>query len=286
MDLIKAWNSVCSSNGDDVAFYVTPIPPSNGNNTNTNNNNDTNTNDDVVQTVGFSELNENINSIANELCYRHNIRPTKNTYPSHSTSSSSSSSSTCTNNCTCTSINHKQSILIVSSQPSPGEAAAVLACTLLQSPFVPLSTHGPHRISQSRIQTIINDTNPSAAIVVLSIDYNQEEEDYWDENRPALSHAYDDIILHLDSTHETIQILNQFGISRIVIVNAKDGSVIGPLSGGSIGSYSHSNHCSNSDLSSSSSSYNKHNDISYILYTSGSTTSGNSNNNNKPKAVN
>ena len=111
-------------------------------------------------TIGFTELNENVNLIINELYYRHDVRSSPSpSSPNNNNNNNQKSSSL---------IQNLNPVLIVSSHPSPGEAAAVLACTKRHIPFVPLPIHGPHRIGPIRIESIISEVNPAAAMVVLS----------------------------------------------------------------------------------------------------------------------
>lgn len=323
IEIINAFNTICSTNGDDIAFHTTPIHLETYS-----------LKEERNKEIGFTELNENVNVIVSELFYRHDILDqensfehiyntgtsesshnkgfrgtrssgtgesineekhySKNTSTSFSSSTSSSTRSARKEESTKSyynqndhrniSTNNHQTqtqvppcVLIISSQPSPGEAAAVLACTKIRTPFVPLSMQGQHRISTFRIQTIIEETNPVAAIVVLSIDPmisllpSNWEEDF--ESRPALSHVHDDItMIHLEENNEIIHILNKFGIHRIVIVNALDGTVIGPLSSG--GGSSSSVQIMNEKIDSIVAMKNKYqHDVAYILYTSGSTSS-------------
>ncbi len=301
MELIHIFESICSSNGDDVAFFTSSSSTSSS---------PQRQHPSSLHTVGFSELNENVNIIASELYFRHNIRyHLQQRATARRINNTSASASASTGNISALPWTIP-SILIVSSHPSPGEAASVLACTKLQIPFVPLSIDGPHRVSQDRVKTILKEASPKpiAAIVILSVaDRESESYEYeYDENRPALSNdMQNDIMIHIDSNNDTIRLLNQFGMHRIVVVNAKDGSVIGGGGTGCINSDADFSNvqkeifdlCScrdrrNTTTCTSNESADKscpiNNDdgdddnddnVAYILYTSGST------NRNKPKAV-
>lgn len=145
---------------------------------------------------------------------------------------------------------------------SPGEAAAIMACTQLHIPFVPMALDGPHRTSDHRAKIIINEMKPAVAIVVLCLseEQNRDNDEDW-ESKPALSNQEVDI-----DSHVTISKLNRLGIHRIITVKGQDGSVIGSLAG------------LKSERSLPSTPIEEDGrDPMYILYTSGSTS--------RPKAV-
>ena len=66
--------------------------------------------------VGYTELREAIITISGELYHRHGLRKSQ------------------------------QSVLIVSTYPSVGESASVLACIRLRIPFVSIHLIGPNRV--------------------------------------------------------------------------------------------------------------------------------------------
>ena len=154
-------------------------------------------------------------------------------------------------------------VIIVSDQPSAGEAAAVMACTRLRTTFLPISLNGPHRTNDSRIRLILKENPPLAAIVIITVpDVSFENRDDDWETKPALSSNEFDV-----DSHPTIIRLNRFGVHRIVSVKAQDGSVIGSMAG-----------IADSSLEISTLDIQEDGqDPMYILYTSGSTSS--------PKAV-
>jgi acyl-CoA synthetase (AMP-forming)/AMP-acid ligase II len=244
-ELMRQFDSVCTTNGDDTAFYTSQY-----------NSNSLKNDNRKLYSVGFSELNSNINLIASELHNRHSIRP------------AFTSSNRPTPSCIPTEEFMKEAgsrcILIISDQPSPGEAAAVMACTRLHITFVPLALGGPHRTNDSRVKVILQETQPIAAVVVLSLpdDLSERHEDDW-EMRPALSSNEFDV-----DSHPAVIRLNHLGVHRIITVKGQDGSVIGSMAGLADGDL---------DLQTEEKIEEDGRDPMYILYTSGSTS--------KPKAV-
>lgn len=242
--LFQKFQEICSSNGDDTCFYVSEYDRT-----------ETNTNESKneippLRTYGFSELNENVSTIASEMFFRHSIQP--------QTFENSSSSPL-----PCQEVIKKicsQCVLIVSDQVSCGEAAAVLACVRLKTVFVPIALEGNHKTSEHRLREILGEIKPVAAIAVLATpepEYVEEGEDDW-ENKPAFSSNEAD----LDS-HPTVKKLNQLGIHRVICISAFDGKVFSPMTG--------------FEKSSLPDIIDGDKDPMYILYTSGSSS--------KPKAV-
>ena len=300
MDLIQKFQSICSLNGDDTAIHVTSVhknreapSPIQSNNSRSS--------DTTATSIGFSELNENCNLIASELYHRHKI---VDVYRNSNKSSKICKTTTDPIN-TLTPSSISGGVIILSSQPSPGEITSILACTKLMIPFIPLpsihSYHGRMSQSHSRIKTVLEETKPHVAIVIVSIKsiVNDGEGSFmeWDENRPAFSNDEDDFVMnYIDEHNETVRILNDNDIHRIIIVNAKDGTMLGSsiyhdnheLIGGSIDdggfdaflrSQVHPSNFKEATETRSDSQTQWNNDVAYILYTSGST------NPNKPKAV-
>ena len=272
-ELMMKFDSICATNGDDTAFFYRQMNSSSsitstgghadhrqGGNCHSEKKDHSN----KLHTVGFSELNSNINLIASELHNRHSLR---SAFTSSNRPASMSTSASC--------IPTEELIALagsrcVSNLPSPGEAAAVMACARLHITFVPIALDGPHRTNDSRVKTILKETKPIAAIAVLPLpDYVygadgqavSGDDDDW-ETKPALSSSEVDV-----DYHPTILRLNRLGINRIITVKGQDGTVIGPMAG-----------IADKDLKvQSEDMVEDGRDPMYILYTSGSTS--------KPKAV-
>ena len=241
-ELMEKFEAVCATNGDDTAFYTCQINEEN-----------------AIQSVGFSELNSNINLIASELHNRHSLRPAFTALNRHRFASSHVPSEDFMK------VAGSKCVLIVSDQPSPGEAAAVMACARLHITFVPIALSGLHRTNDSRVKIILEEIQPVAAVLVLSLAQNVSESHEDDcETKPAFSSNEYDI-----DSHPLVIKLNHLGVNRIISVRCQDGSVIGSMAG-IADEYS----C----LKSLERMDEDGRDPMYILYTSGSTSS-------KPKSV-
>eukprot|EP01083_Nonionella_stella_P267090 902629_1 len=146
--LMQAFDRICSSDGDQTAFHNSLIDSNHS------------SCQPLFQTVGFSELNENIKLITSELHNRHGLRRNGSNLTCRPLGLPSERFITeaCDPN-----------VLIVSNQPSPGEAAAIMACIQLHIPFVPMALDGPHRTSDSRAKIIVDEMKPAVAIVVLCL---------------------------------------------------------------------------------------------------------------------
>ena len=164
--MIEKLEDICSLNGDDNCFYISEYERlTRSTSAITNNNKECDVSTTIRgRTVGFSEFYENVKMIANEMFFRHSIQPRK--LPTPSAPSNEQQQLIPRQEY----IDHvcSQCVLIVSDQPSVGEAAAVFACTRLRTIFVPVSLGGLHQTSRTRLQTIISEEiKPVAAIVVL-----------------------------------------------------------------------------------------------------------------------
>ena len=162
--------------------------------------------------VGFSELREASIAIASELCHRHGI--TQSTVPTDTLS--------------------PRGVLVVSDEPSAGEAAAVLACTRLRVPFVPVDLVGPNRVGMKRLRDLLSDCDCRTAIVVvhakvegLAADTRKDPDGSDDDflTAPAMQTSGDS---QLDE-HAAVRLLERAGIYRHVMVSSRDGTLLNGL---------------------------------------------------------
>ena len=162
--------------------------------------------------VGFSELREASIAIASELWHRHGI--TQSTVPANVLS--------------------PRGVLVVSDEPSAGEAAAVLACTRLRVPFVPVDLVGPNRVGMKRLRDLLSDCDCRTAIVVVDAsvedaaaetekDQDGPEDDFL--TAPAMQTTADS---QLDE-HPAVKLLERAGIYRHVMVSSRDGTLLNGL---------------------------------------------------------
>ena len=226
--LYEKFESICFQNGDDDAIYY--------HDTNYTKNTDTNTNtNDIRKSIGFTELQQSIHCVGSELVHRHGL--------------------------TCGSI-----VWIVSSLPSVGEVVALLTCTKLGMPFVPISSNSDSTTtSTTRWKQMMKDTKPSIAIVIVPPKpYNSDTHDDDDDNYMTTNNTND------DSYYEELLIvqtlINDVGLHRMILISSQDGMPTSPLT-------------ALMDLSLPTVATN-HSSLLYIMYTSGSTST-----NGRPKAV-
>lgn len=210
--LISLFDSICASYGDSTAFISAK--------------NDgvdegvelsSSERDHFARTeVGFSELREASIAIASELCHRHGI--------AQSTVSAN--------------VLSPRAVLVVSDDPSAGEAAAVLACTRLRVPFVPVDLMGPNRMGMKRLRDLLSDCDCRTAIVVVDAsdavqveeeaaetgkDQDESDDDFL--TAPAMQTTADS---QLDE-HPAVRLLERAGIYRHVMISSRDGTLLNGL---------------------------------------------------------
>ena len=250
--LISLFDSICASYGDSTAFISAK--------------NDgvdegvelsSSERDHFARTeVGFSELREASIAIASELCHRHGVAQSK--------ISSSSALST-------------RGVLVISDAPSIGEAAAVLACTRLRVPFVPVDLVGPNRVGMKRLRSLLSDCDCKTAIVVVDASdtrpSTQGVEDQAEETAVDADETDDDFLTapamqttadsQLDQ-HPAVKLLERAGIYRHVMISSRDGTLLNGLGISEL-------ELPESIVEETSASLR---DPLYVLCTSGSTSSG------------
>ena len=202
--LISLFDSICASDGDSTAFVSTrndiaavESPCS--------------SQPDNFTEVGFSELREASIAIASELCHRHGII-TQSTVPTDTLS--------------------PRGVLVVSDEPSAGEAAAVLACTRLRVPFVPVDLVGPNRVGMKRLRDLLSDCDCRTAIVVVRASVDDadtgKDPDGSDDDfltAPAMQTTAHSQLDELSS----VRVLERAGIYRHVMVSSRDGTLLNGL---------------------------------------------------------
>ena len=215
--LISLFDSICASDGDSTAFVSISAK-----------------NDSVVgggvelsslserdhftrTEVGFSELREASIAIASELCHRHGV-----------TQSKISGISTLS----------IRGVLVISDHPSAGESAAVLACTRLRVPFVPVDLVGPNRVGMKRLRSLLSDCDCKTAIIVVDASDTEGVEDQAAESAVDTDETDDDFLTapamqttadsQLDQ-HPAVKLLERAGIYRHVMISSRDGTLLNGL---------------------------------------------------------
>ena len=167
--------------------------------------------------VGFSELREASIAIASELLHRHGVSQLK--------MAGNSTLAPC-------------GVLVVSDRPSAGEAAAVLACTRLRVPFVPVDVVGPNRVGMKRLRSLLSDCDCKTAIAVVDASDTEIVEDQPAETAVDTDETDDDFLTapamqttadsQLDQ-HPAVKLLERAGIYRHVMISSRDGTLLNGL---------------------------------------------------------